>query len=140
MLKNKKSKGGESKHKYFYVVRQSPPTSTPPSKLSLKISLSKPPKASNAYNWLPRCQWTFTTRDYLQSLHPSLSQHLQPLNMILQKWLQIKFPHTMCLITNESSMCVNELNEYKFSAHIAEDGSMITMVVSLWLNLIWANL
>ena len=36
------SKGRESKLKDFYVVRQSPPTSTPPSDLSLKISLSKP--------------------------------------------------------------------------------------------------
>ena len=50
MLKNKKSKGRKSKHKYFYMVRQFPLTSTPPSKLSLRISLSKPLKASNAYS------------------------------------------------------------------------------------------
>ena len=51
----------------------------PPSKPSLRILLSKPPKASNAYNWLPSYQWTFTIRDYPQSLNPSVSQHLQPL-------------------------------------------------------------
>ena len=62
-------------------------------------------KASNAYNWLTRCQLTFTTRYYPQSLNPSISQHLQSLNLILQKGLQMNFSHTMCLITNESSMC-----------------------------------
>ena len=38
------SKGRESKLKDFYVVRQSPPTSTPPSSPGLRISLSKPPR------------------------------------------------------------------------------------------------
>ncbi|KAK9209093.1 hypothetical protein WN944_001457 [Citrus x changshan-huyou] len=36
------SKGRESKLKDFYVVRQSPPTSTPPSTPGLRISLSEP--------------------------------------------------------------------------------------------------
>ena len=44
------SKGRENKHKDFYMVQQSPPTSTPPSTPSLRISLSKPFKTSNAYN------------------------------------------------------------------------------------------
>ena len=63
----------ESKLKDFYVVRQSSPTSTPPSNPNLKISLSKPPKVSNAYNWLPRCQWIFTTKRLSPNLFTQVS-------------------------------------------------------------------
>ena len=48
--KNKRVREENNKHKDFYVVWQSLPTSTPPSTPNLRISLSKPPKASNAYN------------------------------------------------------------------------------------------
>ena len=69
-------------------------------------------KASNAYNWLPRYQWTFTTRDYPQSLNPSVSQHLQYFNLILQKnykWISL----TQCVWSQMKAQCVNEWDEYK---------------------------
>ena len=65
-------------------------------------------KTSHAYNWLSSCQWTFTTRDYPQSFNPSVSQHLQSLKDKDYKWI---VSHTMCLITNECSMC--ELKKQK---------------------------
>ena len=43
------SKGRESKHNDFYVVRQSPPTSTPPNSLGLEDFTKQASKASNAY-------------------------------------------------------------------------------------------
>ena len=68
------SKGRESKLKDFYVVRQSPPTSTPPSTPGLRISLSKPFQGFKRLQLTSRCQWTFTTRDYLSNLFtPSVS-------------------------------------------------------------------
>ena len=71
------SKGWENKQKDFYVVRQSPPTSTPPSNSNLRISLSKPSKASKAYNWLLRCQWTFTIKRLSHNLFTQVSHTLK---------------------------------------------------------------
>ena len=71
------SKGRENKHKDFYVVRQSTPTSKRPSNPNLRISLSKPSKTSNAYNWLPRCQWTFTTERLSSNLFTQVSHTLK---------------------------------------------------------------
>ena len=63
-----------------------PLTSTPPSSPCLKISLSKPLKTSNAYNWLPRCQWTFTTKRLSpQSLHPKCFSNLYTHNLMRNK-------------------------------------------------------
>ena len=68
------SKGRESKLKDFYAVRQSPPTSTPPSTPGLRISLSKPFQGFKRLQLTSRCQWIFTTRDYLSNLFtPSVS-------------------------------------------------------------------
>ena len=62
------SKGRESKLKSFYVVRQSPPTSTTPNTPGLMISLSKPFQGFKRLQLTLKCQWTFTTRDYLSNL------------------------------------------------------------------------
>ena len=68
------SKGRESKLKDFYVVRQSSPTSTPPSTPGLRISLSEPFQCFKRLQLTSRCQWTFTTRDYISNLFtPSVS-------------------------------------------------------------------
>ena len=50
------SKGRESKLKDFYVVLQSPLTSTPPSTPSLKISLSEPFQGFKRLQLTSRCQ------------------------------------------------------------------------------------
>ena len=47
------------------MVWQSLPTSTHPSDPSLRISLSKPSKASNVYNWLQGVNEPLQQRDYL---------------------------------------------------------------------------
>ena len=76
-------KGRKSKLKNFYVVRQSPPMSTPPSTPSLRISLSKP------FQGFKRLQLTskvsmnlYNKRLSLQSLHPKCFLHLYTHNLM----------------------------------------------------------
>ena len=79
----KKVREEKNEHKDFYVVRLSPPTSTPPSSPGLRISLSKSPKVQVLYNWLPKCQWTFTIKRLSpQSLHPKCFSHLYTHNLM----------------------------------------------------------
>ena len=85
MVKNKKSKGGESKHKYFYVVRQSPPTSTPLSQPNSRISLSKPPKALSSLQLTFNVSINLYNQEIIsQSLHSSVS-HTYTLTNLIRK-------------------------------------------------------
>ena len=80
------SKGRENRHNDFYVVRQSPPTSTPPSTPGLRISLSEPFQGFKCLQLTSRCQWTFTTRDYLSNLFTSSVFHTCTLTI----WWEMK--------------------------------------------------
>ena len=62
------------KHRDFYVVRPTSPTSTPPSFPSLRIPLSKPPRLQ-----MLTLDFQSVNKRLSQSLNPSVSQHLQSL-------------------------------------------------------------
>ena len=105
------SKGRENKHKDFYIVQQSLPTSTPLSTPGLRISLSKPPKTSNAYNW-HQCVNEPLQQEIILNLLTQVYSNTYNLSIWFYKKNYKTFSHTMCLNTNESPICVNKWNGY----------------------------
>lgn len=80
MSKFKEIREEKKKNNFFYMVRQNPLTSMPPSKLSLRIPLTKPYnlRLQDDYNGLQRYQWTFTMRDNrtpFSQVFPTLTKH-----------------------------------------------------------------
>ena len=77
------SKGRESKLKDFYVVLQSPLTSTPPSTPSLKISLSEPFQGFKHLQLTSRWSMNlYNKRLSLKSFHPKCFSHLYTHNLM----------------------------------------------------------
>ena len=72
------------KHIDYYVI-QSNPAYVHVFKLARSEDFTnQDSKASRTYNWLHKCQSTFTISDYLKSLNPSVSHTYNHSNLILK--------------------------------------------------------
>ena len=100
------------------MVRQSPPTSTPPSDPSSRISLSKPFQGFNDYNWLRGVNKPLQQRDYLPISSLKCLTHSNSykwneemkVTIKLTQWVDIQRWRTM----NDSMICVLQVEGSRY--------------------------